>query len=273
MKSRRRELALMGAGMLIVAACSGSAFALSKNNVTSSGAAPVACTQAQTVASLKYEQARILKELAPFRVLENPLSLSALAYPNPVTGASYSILTHMYNSLGGMGFTVSSLQGLSAGQPVAGEPTLLLFRPNPKDGPPTDASKPDFPYTLVGWGYTAPYVPGQPPSFGNDPGLKCIKPSQWLVHERGVHPASNWQFIALPPKESWHGESAGQTIPTAAECHCVMGMDHTRVWDLHIFLGANGIPTVSMFNPGAPIPGFNVGGGVAFFYPAHVPTG
>jgi len=189
-----------------------------------------------------------------------------------VTGVSYSILTHMFNSLGGMGFTVASLQGLSGGHPIAGQPTLLLYRPNPAGGSPTNPSKPDFPYTLVGWGYTAPYVPGQVPTFGNDPGLKCIQPSQWLIHERGVHPGNTWQYIALPPKESWHGQSAGSTVPTAAQCHCIIGFAHPRAWDLHIFLGANGIPTVSMFNPGTPIPGFNVGGGVSFFYPAHTPS-
>jgi hypothetical protein len=272
MKSRRRELALTGVGLLIVAGCSGSAFALSKNNVSSTAAAPAACTPAQSVAALKYEQARMLKELAPFRVLYNPLSLAALNFPNAVTGISYSVLTHMYDSLGGMGFTVASLQGMMGGQVVAGEPTLLLYRPNPADKDVTDPSKPDFPYTLVGWGYTAPYVPGHVPSFGNDPGLKCIQPSQWLIHERGVHPAGSWQFIPLPPEESWHGQAAAQTVPTAAECHCVIGMAHPRVWDLHIFLGANGIPTVSMFNPGTPIPGFDTGGGHAFFYPARVPS-
>jgi hypothetical protein len=272
MKGRRRKLALMGAGLLIVAGCSSGAFALSENNVSSAATAPAACTQAQSVAALKYEQARILQELAPFRVLENPEALAALAFPNAVTGISYSVLTHMYGTLGGMGFTVASLQGLAGGQPVAGKPTLLLYRPNPAAKDVADPSKPAFPYTLVGWGYTAPYNPGHTPTFGSDPGLKCIKPSQWLVHERGVHPASNWHFIPLPPKESWHGQATGQAVPTAAQCHCVIGMAHPRVWDLHIFLGSNGIPTVSMFNPGTPIPGFNVGGGVAFFYPARTPT-
>jgi hypothetical protein len=272
MKSRRRELALMAASLLIVAGCSSSAFALSENNESSTSAAPATCTQAQYTAALKYEQTRVLQELAPFRVLYNAGSLAALAFPNAVTGADYSILTHMYNSLGGMGFTVASLQSLSGGQPVAGEPTLLLYRPNPADKDVTDPTKPDFPYTLIGWGYTAPYVPGHAPTFGNDPGLKCIQPNQWVVHERGVHPASNWQYIPLPPKESWHGEAAAQTVPTAAECHCIIGMAHPRVWDLHIFLGSNGIPTVSMFDPYQSIPGFNVGGGVAFFYPAHTPS-
>lgn len=271
MKSRRRGLAFMGASMLIVAGCSTSAFALSENHVSSTTTAPVACTPAQSVAALKYEQARILQEFAPFRTLYNEESLAELSYPNAVTGVSYSVLTHMFNALGGMGFTVASLQGLSGGAPVAGQPTLLLYRPNPAGGSPTDPSKPDFPYTLVGWGYTAPYVPGQVPTFGNDPGLRCIEPSQWLIHERGVHPAPSFQYISLPPKESWHGQSAGSTVPTAAECHCVVGFAHPRAWDLHIFFGANGIPTVSMFNPGAPIPGFGVNDGISFFYPARTP--
>jgi hypothetical protein len=272
MTSRRRGFALMGAAVVIVAGCSTSAFAISVNNLSSTAAAPAACTQAQTVAALKYEQARILQELGPLRVIQNEEELAELAFPNAVTGISYSILTHMFNSLGGMGFTVASLQGLSGGKPVAGEPTLLLYLPNPKDGSPTDASKPDFPYTLVGWGYTAPYTPGQVPTFGDDPGLKCIKPSQWLIHERGVHPGNTWQYIALPPKESWHGESAGSTVPTAAECRCIVGFAHPRAWDLHIFLGANGIPSVSMFDPFQKIPGFYTGGGIAFFYPARTPN-
>ena len=272
MKSRRRGLALMGAGVLIVAGCSSSAFALSVNYVSTAATAQVTCTPAQSVAALKYEQTRVLQELGALRVLHGPEDLAALAFPNPVTGVSYSILTHMYNSLGGMGFTVASRESLNGGAPVAGQPSLLLYMPNPKDGSPTDASKPDYPYTLVGWGYTAPYSPGHPPSFGVDPGLKCLQPSQWLIHERGVHPANTWQYIAVPPKESWHGESAGGTVPTAAQCHCVVGFAHPRAWDLHIFLGSNGIPSVSMFDPFQKIPGFNVGGGVAFYYPAHRPT-
>lgn len=270
---RRRWLALTAAGMFAVAGCASTALA----NSTGAGkpdttATTTACTQAQTVAALKYEQARVLKEVGQFRVLRNPEDLAELGLPNPLDGAMYDMLPHMYNSLEGMGFTIVNL-GLPHNQePVAGDPTFLLYKPNPKDKDVTDPSKPDFPYTLVGWGYTGLYDPGNTPTFPDDPGLKCIEPTQWLIHERGVHPSNTWQFVPVPPEESWHGEAAGQTMPTAAECHCPVGMPHTRLWDLHFFLGSNGIPTVSMLNPGKPIPGFNTDPGVGFFYPAKPPA-
>jgi hypothetical protein len=258
--------------LFAVGGCASTALTNSTGAVKSDTTATTACTPAQTVASLKYEQALVLKEVGQFRVLKNAEDLAELGFPNMYTGAMYDMLPHMYNSLKGMGFTIVNL-GLPRDQePVAGDPTFLLYAPNPKDKDVTDPSKPDFPYTLVGWGYTGLYDPGKTPTFPTDPGLKCIKPTQWVIHERGVHPANNWQFVPVPPKESWHGESAGQTMPTAAECHCSVGLPHTRLWDLHFFLGSNGIPTVSMLNPGKPIPGFNTDPGVGFFYPAKPPA-
>jgi hypothetical protein len=91
--------------------------------------------------------------------------------------------------------------------------------------------------------------------------------NDWFVHERSVHPLDTWQNIAVPPVEQFHGQVAGDVPPTAQECDCVVGIPHGRFWDLHLWPGAAGFPTVSMFNPGKPIPGFDALPGIGFFRP------
>jgi hypothetical protein len=225
------------------------------------------CTRGERLRTLAYEQRRVLKLVGRFRVIRNAADLAALGVPNPTTGTVYNLLPHMYDSMLGMGFTV-----VNAGAGGPGKPTLLLYRPDSDGKSVTQPFVPDFPYRLAGWGYVSPYTPGQAPTWtAGDPGIRCLLPTDWLIHERSVHPATTWQNIAVPPVEQYKGQVAGSTAPTAAECQCVVGLSHGRFWDVHIWLGREGVPTVTMFNPGKLIPGFDPKVGLGFFYPAIPP--
>lgn len=229
------------------------------------------CTPKQTRHALALEQRRVLKLVGEFWILRDQDDLERLAVPDPETGAEYSALAHMFASMGGNGFTVVNIAG-GLGSLTPGQPTLLNYRPSRHADDVTDPFGPDFPYVLAGWAYGSPYVPGQPPAFTGDPGLRCLRKAQWFVHERGVHPADTWQFIPVPPEEDFHGQVAGDVPPTAEECQCEVGIPHIRFWDIHLWLGS-WTPTVSMLNPGRPIPGFDPLPGVGFFFPETGPAG
>ncbi|MFC5183280.1 hypothetical protein [Actinomadura harenae] len=225
------------------------------------------CTPVERYVTLAAEQRRVLKLLKGFTVLRNQADVDRLAQPNSATGTQFAALAHMYNSMKGVGMTI-----VNVGMQGAGMPTLLFYRPDPKATNVTQPYVPNFPYRLAGWGYVWPYTPGKAPSYPTDAGLRCVKPTDWFVHERSVHPADTWQNIPVPPAEDWKGEAAGSTAPTAEECHCQIGEAHPRFWDLHVFLTWSPFPQVSMFNPGRPIPGFDAVAGKGFFYPAKPPV-
>lgn len=73
----------------------------------------------------------------------------------------------------------------------------------------------------------------------------------------------------MPPEESWHGEDPAAEQPLPSDCEpapCPAGFPHGRLWDIHFWLGGDGVASVSMLSP-ASIPGFDPEVGVAFFYP------
>lgn len=220
------------------------------------------CGYVERLRALAAEQRRVLDLVGDLRVLRNQADVDRLAVPNPETGTVYSLLPHMYDSMKGSGFTV-----VNVGMGGPGKPILLLYRPNRTAANVLDPFGADFPYTLVGWGYVSPYVPGQPPVFADDAGLRCLVYKDWLVHERSVHPSDTWQNIVVPPAEQFHGQAAGETPPTAEECNCPVALNHGRFWDVHLWLTGTPVPSVSMLNPGKPIPGFDPVPGVGFFYP------
>ncbi|WP_213003842.1 hypothetical protein [Winogradskya consettensis] len=225
------------------------------------------CTPAERRRTLAAEQRRVLTFFKDFLVLRNEADVARLAEPRD--GVQFFVLSHAYNSIRGMGLSI--INGGEVSGP--GKPAMLLYRPSRGAADVTDPDGPDFPYTLAGWGYAGLYAPGQPPSFAGDPGLRCLTKQDWLVHERSVHPSDTWQNIPVPPEEQWHGQALGAVPPTPDECDtpCV-GVGHPRLWDLHLFIGNSGVPAVSMLNPGKPIPGFDPGVGVGFFYPQRYPS-
>ncbi|MGI5186128.1 hypothetical protein ACQEVZ_58760 [Dactylosporangium sp. CA-152071] len=224
------------------------------------------CTYIDRHRALALEQRRVLSFMKDFLVLRNEADVERLAQPRD--GVQYFVFSHAYNSIRGMGLSI--INGGEYSGP--GKPAMLLYRPSGKAKNVTDPDGPDFPYTLVGWGYAGLYMPGQPPSYADDPGLRCLTKQDWLVHERSVHPADTWANIPVPPQEAWHGAATGEIPPSADDCACPVGMTHPRLWDLHIFAGPLGVPTVSMLNPGRPMPGFDPQVGLGFFYPSQYPS-
>ncbi|MEV4518526.1 hypothetical protein AB0K00_57415 [Dactylosporangium sp. NPDC049525] len=224
------------------------------------------CTHIERYRSLALEQRRVLSFMKDFLVLRNEADVERLAQPRD--GVQYFVFSHAYNSIRGMGLSI-----INGGEYTGpGKPAMLLYRPNGKAKNVTDPNGADFPYTLAGWGYAGMYMPGQPPSYPDDPGLSCLTKQDWLVHERSVHPADTWANIPAPPQEAWHGAAAGAIPPTAEECGCPVGMTHPRLWDLHLFASITGAATVSMLNPGRPMPGFDPQVGFGFFYPDQYPS-
>jgi hypothetical protein len=258
--------ALAAAVVVLVATVAGC------GSASASRAAPPGspCTPAERSAGLALDQRRVLDLVGDLTVLDDLGDLRRLAAPRPAEQVTYGLLAHMFVSMQGVGFAVLQVDH---GAVRPGLPTLLFYRPAPGARDVLDSWGGDFPYTLAGWGYSEPYAPGDPPAFPSDPALRCLAPGEWMVHERSVHTADNWQNLVRPPQEEWLGQAAAVDPPQPGECARCTGGPHGRLWDLHVWLGPDpDVPQVSMFNPGPPIPGFDPVAGVGFFHPEHGPA-
>jgi hypothetical protein len=242
------------------------------------------CTAEARAQQLRDAQLEVLGLLRPspgvdLTVLRNEADLAALA------ALGYGIYGHQQVSFRGMGWEV--LDGLApqdpaGAKPIAGRPTLLLYAPT-LPAPPGTVTEPrdgfDFPYRLAGWAYIFPFDFEQHPVVGGDGGpfFRCLGRKEWFVHERGVHPFGSGAMDPRPPAEENHGTAPGNDPPTEDEL--AEGVLHPRLWDLHLWLDGDEVPTVSMLNPGDPIPGIDPLVGVspppawpdppypAFYYP------
>lgn len=152
---------------------------------------------------------------------------------------------------------------VNTGEIGLGKPDVLLYQPA-GGADVTDPYEADFPYTLRGWAYARPYDPDDPPNLLGP----CVSSDEWFVHERGVHPSDDWSHFSVPPEEHEHGEAPGHDLPLPTECAppCPVGFPHGRLWDIHLWLGEEAA-SISMTNPGEPIPGFQVDIERDFFYP------
>lgn len=131
-------------------------------------------------------------------------------------------------------------------------PQLLLYAPSESSAPSEwlDFAGEDGPYRLVGFAYIAPYAPGS-----RAPEFECIDREEWFVHEAGWH-LTDGRMHLTPGAEV---EPARPNLTTG------ILFWHPRAWDVHLWLGNDGVPTVSFENPR------NRGGGLqlpekAFFY-------
>lgn len=218
------------------------------------------CSGAQRNGVLLHEQAAVLDLVGDLRTLKNESDLARLAVPNPLTGTAFNFYDHAFVSFRGMGLAIVNTGVAEA----PGKPTLLLYAPDPDAQEVIDPYNPDFPYRLVGFGHASVYAPNETPTFLGP----CFE-KDWFVHERSVHRADTWQNIAVPPEEDFKGQVAGGVPPLPHECNppCT-GFAHGRLWDLHIWLAdGNGVPTLSMTNPGDEIAGADPQIGRAFFFP------
>lgn len=179
--------------------------------------ATTGCTPAARTEALRTLQREVLA-VVPAR-LE---SLDAAIAPSgPLAGWR---LSHGHTILATAGAV--AVDDIDAAPPT---PPLLLYAPSR-----VDAGRPHGPYTLVGWGYLAPYRPGAGP-----PRRPCIAPGEWLVHEAGWHLADG-RMLLTPGADT-------QPAPPPEPTH----FWHPRAWDLHVWLGSDGTPTITYANPNA----------------------
>lgn len=228
---------------------------------TSETSSPEACSAGERASSLRAEQSAVLRLLGadtPVDVttIENEADLAALA------ALGYDVYPHHQVSVAGMGWTAfNPAEDPAALQP--GRPNLLFYEPygetviEPHDGF-------DFPYQLAGWGYV-------PLSYDVDehPAVlePCITRDDWFVHERMIH--RHGRIENHPPEEDVHGTSPGAGSPDECVEFISPSGDicHARSWDIHLWLGHDGIARVSILNPGVKIPGVDPQMGKAFFSP------
>jgi hypothetical protein len=118
-------------------------------------------------------------------------------------------------------------------------PQLLLYAPASGGKPAEwlDFDGDDGPYRLVGWAYIAPYEHGTRP-----PARPCIAASEWFVHEAGWHTMDG--SMRLTP-------GAASEPPRPSGDDVAIHFWHPRAWDLHLWLGDDGLPTVAFANPRA----------------------
>ncbi|MDP8930148.1 MAG: hypothetical protein M3O70_16660 [Actinomycetota bacterium] len=234
---------------------------------------PTSCSGSERRAALRTEQADVEALVGEqFMTLDGSAELAALATRNPITDrGAYDFLDHQFASARGVGVAIIDTASLASGI-TPGKPNLLFYAPSPEATNVIDPYGPDFPYRLVGWGYTpaSAYNWKQHPMELDE---RCITRADWFVHERGIHPADTWQNIAVPPpNDDPHGTAVGDEPIAPEECDpepCPAGFQHPRIWDIHFWLDGSGegVPSVSILHPRGMIAGWDPDVGVSFFYP------
>jgi hypothetical protein len=137
------------------------------------------------------------------------------------------------------------------GAPASGDPNLLLFRPSATVEGRPDLADPFATYALIGWAYAAT-VGGDFPA-DTPPGAGCFPLHEWFFHEEGHHTMDG-------------GFTPGPQFSA-------IGVYHPRVWDMHVWADASGVPRLGILNVtgagGATTPGDGFEASAdSFFYPA-----
>jgi hypothetical protein len=190
--------------------------------LTSAEVARTGCTREQRDETLRGWQSHVL-DIAPRQIA----SLDrAIAQGGPLAGWR---LSHGYAVVAGSGGV--AIDNITAREPT---PQVLLYAPAASSAQSdwADFDRPDGPYRLTGWAYLAP--------FGKDlnpPAKRCIAASEWFVHEAGWHLMDGGMLLTP-------GATAEPSRPDAGGYFW-----HPRVWDLHVWLDEDGVPSISYANP------------------------
>jgi hypothetical protein len=222
------------------------------------GGGPPPCAPAERREVLRDDQAAVLRRLGDLTTIRNEADLQRLAGPP----YNYAFLAHRFTSFKSIGLTF--INGVDSLRP--GVPNLLWYKPR-EGADSTEPVRPDFPYTLAGWGYGIPYQPGRRPGI-----LSCTTDKDWMIHERGTHPISDGGFVAMPPAESYLGEAeGGYGDPPAMEP--IRGWPHTRSWTIHLWVNERtGVPDSAILDPTDTSSGVDPGVGSSFYYPEKPPS-
>jgi hypothetical protein len=188
------------------------------------------CTPEQRRAVLRDLQTQVV-QVAP-REIES--LIEAIGPHGPLAGWR---LSHGHVVIAGGGSM--PVDNLEATPPM---PPLLLYAPSAESSPEDwlDFDGPDGPYRLVGWAYVAPYEEGSSP-----PARECLGESEWFIHEAGWHLTDGGMH--LTPDATTEPADPPPGIETL--------FWHPRVWDIHFWIGEDGVPVVAFDNPQAPAGG------------------
>jgi len=131
-------------------------------------------------------------------------------------------------------------------------PQLLQYAPSPSSSPAEwlDFDGPDGPYHLIGWAYLVRFEPGSRP-----PSRRCIAESEWFIHEAGWHLMDGGMLITPDAVKE----------PPRPQLNVGIYYWHPRFWDIHFWIGDDGVPTISYANPKAPRGGLHLPDGAAFY--------
>ena len=189
-------------------------------------AASPSCAPAQRREALREAQAEVTRAVP----LELPSLDKATAEGGPLERWQ---LSHGHVVLAGAGGV--AVHNLEVPAPL---PQVLIYAPSATSAPESwlDFDGEEGPYRLVGWAYLGPYTPGSSP-----PARPCVAPSEWWVHEAGWH-LMNGGMVLTPD---------ASTEPPRRELGSEVYFWHPAVWDVHFWLGEDGVPEVTLHNPGA----------------------
>jgi len=191
------------------------------------------CTTEQRRDALRSLQAEVLA-LVPHRL---DSLVKAIEPGGPLAGW---ILSHGHVVLSHGGVPVRNIRATDPW------PHLLLYTPSPSSTPSDwrDFDGPDGPYQLIGWAYTVRYQPGSRP-----PRRRCIADDEWYIHDAGWH-LTNGNMHVTPDATA---------EPPHPKLDVGFVVWHPQYWDLHMWPGEDGVPTVTFANPkpgleGSPFP-------------------
>lgn len=190
-------------------------------------AGETACSAAQRDATLRALQREVLAS-APREIASLDAAMQA---GGPLAGWRLSHGHVVLATAGAVG-----VDNVRAAPPM---PQLLLYAPTSagKAVEWLDFDGDDGPYRLVGWAYIAPYEHGSRP-----PARPCIEASEWFVHEAGWHMKDG--SMRLTP-------GATAEPPRPSDEDVAIHFWHPRAWDLHLWVGDDGLPTIAFANPRA----------------------
>lgn len=228
----------------------------------SSGTDDASCDPTKRRELLAAEQRAVLDLVGDLTTLRDHHDLAALA------AVGYKDYDHHFVSFAGQGLAILDFTRFADVRP--GNPSFLLYEPSPDADDVTDIEGPDFPYSLAGWGYAGPNYSynreKQEPVWPHELDRLCLGAGDWFVHERGIHPSDTGGMHSVPPEEQEHGHASGDSFPIPG-IEGPVGFPHPRIWDIHLWLGPDGVPSISILNPGKCIPGIPSDVGVAWFHP------
>ena len=198
---------------------------LAMNSIGTALAQERHCTAQERRDALRSMQAEVLA-LAPPRL---DSLVKAIAPGGPLAGW---IMSHGHVVLAHGAVPVGNIRA------TAPWPHLLLYAPSPSSTPSDwrDFDGPDGPYQFIGWAYTVRYQPGSRP-----PRLTCIADDEWYIHDAGWH-LTNGNMLVTP-------DAAVEPPRPKLDVRFVVW--HPQYWDLHVWPGEDGVPTVTFANPRA----------------------